>query len=56
VLKLLLLMVVLASMVIPALGARATNPVRGLRSVLLVMAFAEICYGAFLVLVYGRLT
>jgi hypothetical protein len=55
VLKLLLLGIVLAGLVIPALAARSTDGPRGLRSMLLAMFVAELCYGFFLLFVYPRL-
>ena len=55
VLKLLLLGIVLAGLVIPALAARAEDGPRGLRSMLLAMFVAEVCYGFFLLFIYPRL-
>ena len=55
VLKLLLFGIVLASLVVPALAARAPDGAKGLRSVLVAMFLAELCYGFFLLFMYRRL-
>jgi len=55
VLKLLLLSIVLSTFVLPAFAARGRDPRRALRSVLVAMFAAEVCYAVFLLLVYPRL-
>lgn len=54
-LKLLLLSIVLATFVVPALVARERDPRRALRQVLLAMLGVEVCYAVFLYVVYPRL-
>jgi hypothetical protein len=55
VLKLLLLSIVLATFVVPALVARERDPRRALRQVLLAMLAVEVCYAVILYVVYPRL-
>jgi hypothetical protein len=55
VLKLLLLSIVLSTFILPALVARGRDARRALRSVLLAMFAAEVCYALFLLFVYPRL-
>jgi hypothetical protein len=55
VLKLLLLSIVLSTFVLPALAARGRDSRRALRSALVAMFAAEVCYAVFLLVVYPRL-
>jgi len=54
VLKLLLISVLLATFLLPALCASGRRPLPALRTLLLMMALVELAYAFFLGFVYGR--
>ena len=54
-LKLCLLSIVLATLVVPVLTARARSPVRAFQAMVVLMVGAELLYALFLYVLYVRL-